>query len=134
MIGGLGEGHYKVHLFSGGHEVLNSMMPWETRERILDRMVAGRTLGAPDRPPQPFLGPAPDYPPALRQAKVEGRAVVRIQVGIRGEVLNPRLDSATDPAFGEAALAAIRQWRFLPEISGGVPRPVTVDFPFGFTP
>jgi len=134
LIGGLGEGKYTMHVFSEGREVLNSMMPWEFREHVLDQMVGERTSGAPDRPPQPFVGPAPDYPPALRAAKVSGRAVVRIKIGVRGNAMDPTLVSATDPAFGEAALAAIRQWRFLPKIVAGVPAPVTAEFPFAFSP
>lgn len=44
------------------------------------------------------------------------------------------LKSATDPAFGEAALAAIRQWRFLPEMKGGLAVEQSADLPFAFVP
>lgn len=134
LNGGLGDVTYRMHLFVGGLEVLNSQMPWEVREAILDRMVAKRTQGAADRPPQPFVGPAPEYPSALRKAKISGRVTVYIRVGIRGNVSDPKVVSASDPAFGAAALEAIRQWRFLPKVSSGIPTAVGVNMPMNFTP
>jgi TonB family protein len=33
-------------------------------------------------------------------------------VSERGRVESPRIESSSDPVFNEAALAAIKQWRF----------------------
>jgi TonB family protein len=40
--------------------------------------------------------------------------------------------SATDPAFGEAALRAVRIWRFLPKVKDDNPVETKVDIPIVF--
>ena len=127
-------GKYYVHLFVRGNEVLNSTMPEEMRERVLDQMVAKRIHGAEDRPLRPFVGPSPVFPAALRAAKTTGQAVVHIRVDAQGRVQNPQVFSASDPAFGAAALAAIRLWRFLPKVVHGTPTASSVAIPFRFAP
>jgi len=132
LLGDLGGQNYKIHLFSDGREVLNSKMPLAYRERVVNEMVLRRTLGMADRPPRLFEGPRPEYPPDLRKAKVSGHAVVRIRIDPWGKVQEPVVVSASAPEFGGAALDAIRQWRFLPRISNGVPTSARADFPFDF--
>jgi TonB family protein len=130
----LGAGQYHFHLFSGGPEVLHSEIPAADREQVLDRMTAKRLEGAADGGPKPFVGPAPAYPPALRRAGVKGQAVVSLWIRVTGSVRDPVVKSATDPAFGEAALAAARLWRFLPRVKEGQAVETKVDLPFVFAP
>lgn len=130
----LGEGRYQLHLFTHGAEVFHSEMPFDYREGKLDRMVAARVVGAPDRLPQPFVGPAPEYPAGLLKNKITGSAVIALRVGLRGNVLDPVVKNASDAALGEAALVAVRQWRFLPRIRDGHPVETKVDLPFTFSP
>lgn len=134
MTSKIGPGHYQFHLFVGGVEVLHSGIPFGEREAALDRMVAKRIAGVQDAPLQVFVGPNPDYPAALLKAKTKGQALVSLRVDPRGRVLEPAVKSATDPAFGEAALAAVRLWRFLPRVESGRPVETTVEMPFDFTP
>jgi TonB family protein len=134
MTVSVGEGKYKIHLFSNGYEVFHSKMPWTFVENTLDKMVARRVKDAPDGLPKPFVGPGPEYPAKLRRAKTKGEAVINFVVSRNGRVLEPTILSATDPAFGEAALVAARQWRFLPRIVNGAPVETKVNFPFTFTP
>ena len=82
--------------------------------------------------PRPFVGPSPEYPPGLRKAKVKGEAMIRLQIRANGAVLDPQVRSASDPAFGEAALAAIRMWRFLPKVKDGRPVGTEAEMPFSF--
>ena len=70
----------------------------------------------------------------LLQAKTRGQAIISIHIDARGQVSNPAVKSAAAPAFGEAALAAVRLWRFVPEVKGGRPVEAQVDLPFDFTP
>jgi len=131
----MGNSNYQIHLFSAGSEVFHSEMPFDYREAMLDRMVYARIKDAlVDAPPRPFVGPAPEYPRRLRAAGARGEAVVTIHISPRGVVLDPVVKRASDPAFGEAALAAVRQWRYLPRISLGQPVESTIDVPFAFTP
>ncbi len=128
----LGAGKSLLHLFVGGREAFHSQMPFDYREAKLDQMVAKRITGRPDGGPAPLVGPAPEYPEALKKAKVEGEAMITIHITERGTVTEPVIKSASDPAFGESALVAVRQWRFLPKIKQGQPVETTVNMPFVF--
>lgn len=130
----LGKGRHKLHVFSGGAEVLNSDMPEEYREKALDRMTAKRIASVQDEEPQPFVGPSPEYPEKLLKAKLTGKAVVALRVSKTGRVLEPAIKEATDPAFGEAALTAVKLWRFLPRIKDGHPTETHLEVPFDFAP
>ena len=65
------------------------------------------------RPLQLLSGAGPIYPPAARAAGVEGRVVVAYDVTPSGEVVNARVvDANPSGIFDEAALVAVRSWRF----------------------
>lgn len=131
---GMGQAHFIFHLFVGGREVLQSLIPEAARERILDHMVAKRVVSAPDGPPVPFVGPPPEYPKALLAAKTTGDAVVLMRISPRGSVLDPRIKSASDPAFGASAIEALSVWRFLPKIANGRPVEAMATIPVHFAP
>lgn len=128
----LGPGQYVYHIFAGGPEVLHSGIPMVLRERSLDRMVARRAAKLPDGAPKPFVGPVPEYPEALKKSNVTGDAVISLVIDAKGGTRNLAIKSATDPAFGESALAAARLWRFIPKIKDGQPVDAKVDLPFHF--
>lgn len=134
MSGGLGEGQYKLHLFTGGMEVFHSEHPMPYRESMLDKMVAKRIVDVKDANPQPFFGPTPEYPKALRKTDTKGEVMLTIRITRTGAVLDPVVKSATDPAFAESAVAAVRLWRFLPKVVDGRAVEMTVNLPFAFTP
>jgi TonB family protein len=130
----LGEGHFRLHLFTNGLEVFHSQMPPDYIDHVLDKMVAKEIHDVRDAMPKPLVGPAPEYPPPLRKAKTAGRAIIRFTISPRGRVLDATVKNATEPAFGTAALEAMRQWRFLPKIKDGQPISSTAEMPFSFTP
>jgi len=130
----MGPGHHRIHLYANGTEVLHSEMPAEARERAIDRLVAKRIGSVQEADPKPLVGPAPEYPASLLKEKRTGHAVISLRVDADGRVSDPSVKSATDPAFGEAALAAARLWRFLPRVKGGQPIESQVDLPFDFAP
>ena len=128
----LGSGKLQLHIFTEGREVFHSEQPWQFRENALDKMVLKRIEGEQDAPPRPLVGPVPEYPAALRKARVKGEAVVAVHLTRLGVVADPEVLRATDPAFGEAALVAVRQWRFLPRVQKGQPVEALVNVPFAF--
>lgn len=128
----IGAGKYYLHLFSDGAEVFHSQLPFNLIERKLDEIVRNRIKGVTDAPPQPFVGPAPEYPAKLRRAKVYGTATIRFTIAPNGRVLDPVILSASDPQLGESALVAARQWRFLPKVKNGKPVAAPVNMPFTF--
>jgi TonB family protein len=134
MNGPMGAANYNIHLFAGGAEVLQSMLSSGDTDRGLSRMVADRIKDVHNAPPQFFLGPRPEYPPALKKANLKGQAVVSVRIGAHGDVFDPAVKSATDPAFGAAALQAVKFWRFLPRVRDDYPVETKVDIPIVFSP
>jgi TonB family protein len=128
----IGSGRYALHVFSGGAEVLQSLVPFMESEGALDRMVASRIKEVHNAPPKFFFGPAPEYPAELKKANLKGHAVVSVRIGANGAVYDPFVKSATDPAFGEAALRAVKTWRFLPKVKDDYPLETKVDVPIVF--
>ena len=65
--------------------------------------------------------PAPAYPVAARQARQEGTVTVDVEVSTTGLPLNVRLARSSGfPALDQAALAAVRRWKFEPARAAGV--------------
>jgi TonB family protein len=129
-----GSGQYYYHVFVDGMEALHSGIPVEQREAALDHMIAKRIGAVQDGHLKVFVGPPPEYPKSLRKANVAGRATVSVRVTATGRPVDITLKNATDPAFGEAAVAAVRLWRFLPVVRNGRPVETLANIPFAFTP
>ena len=94
-------------------------------------------LNAPVVPPRfnaAYLNnPPPVYPPILRRNGEEGRVVLRVLVTPDGSAADVRvLAPSTSPLFDEAAMAAVRKWRFVPARRGDVPVPEWVQVPIDF--
>lgn len=86
--------------------------------------LAGCAAGV--RPPQLEGGTDLVYPVQARAAGVEGRVVVRYDITREGRVVNAAVVSAEPTGvFEDAALAAVRSWRFRPAVAQGeaVPAP-----------
>ncbi|NOX50410.1 MAG: energy transducer TonB [Gammaproteobacteria bacterium] len=81
--------------------------------------LAGCSASA-NRPLQLLSGQGPIYPAAARDKGVEGVVTVRYDVTVDGHVINARTVSARS-IFDEAALVAVRSWRFnAPRVNGEV--------------
>jgi protein TonB len=95
-------------------------------------MVVSRIKDVHNAAPKFFFGPPPEYPPELKKANLKGQATVSIRIGANGAVYDPVVKSSTDPAFGEAALRAVKVWRFLPKVKDDSPMETKVDVPVVF--
>lgn len=82
-------------------------------------------ISSPNRPLQLISGAGPTYPAAAKAAGINGVVVVRYDVTRDGLVVNAVVESS-EPAgvFDEAALTAVRSWRFNPQIVDHKPQPV----------
>lgn len=79
-------------------------------------------VGASNRPLQLISGAGPLYPSEARAAGVEGEVEVRYRVTETGSVAEPEVVRAEPPGvFEEAALTAIRQFRYRPQLQAGTP-------------
>jgi TonB family protein len=69
---------------------------------------------------------APEYPASEKASRVQGLVVVAMRIDTEGRVREARIERSLGAAFDEAALAAVRQWRFEPARRAG--HPIEVDF------
>jgi TonB family protein len=73
------------------------------------------------------------YPAELREAGVTGQVQVAFVVTAEGETRDVRVVSASNEAFGEPALAAVRAMRFTPGELAGRAATARVQIPVSFT-
>jgi protein TonB len=65
----------------------------------------------------------PDYPEVARKARAEGKVILEIVVGRTGEVEQVKL-LKSNPLFDQAAIEAVKKWKYTPALQSG--RPVKV--------
>lgn len=76
-------------------------------------------LSTLDQKPVPRFQAKPMYPFELRRKNISGEALVDFVVDSQGNVRDATALRHTHPAFGEAAVAAVAQWKFHPGKKGG---------------
>jgi TonB family protein len=74
----------------------------------------------------------PVYPDIALQARVQGAVIIEIVVGPDGGVQDARVLRSI-ALLDQAALDAVRQWRFTPTLLNGVPVPVVMTVTLNFT-
>ena len=96
---------------------------------------AGGTAGGPQEPirvggsvpaPAKLVNVPPVYPPVLRAARVEGIVELDVLISAVGSV-EEALVLRPIPGLSEAAVAAVRQWKFASTIVNGVAVPVRMN-------
>ena len=86
--------------------------------------------------PQPVVihNTPPAYPETARRAGWEGRVTVRVEVSADGLPIRVALEKSSGyGVLDQAALRAVKNWRFQPRTVGGVAMTGTVDVPVNFT-
>lgn len=75
----------------------------------------------------------PVYPPLARSARVQGSVVLQVTIDKQGVITNLGVVSG-HPLLDEAAVEAVRQWKYRPMLLNGQPievvTTVTVNFVF----
>lgn len=84
-------------------------------------------------PPAPVAVSQPDYPDALWAEGREGQVTIEFVVTDTGDVTDAKVTAADDPAFAEAALAAVEKWKFRPASRDGIAVAQKVSIPIRFT-
>jgi protein TonB len=102
-------------------------------------------VAEPPAPPPPPLvppsfnaaylnNPAPVYPSLSRRMGEEGRVMLRVHVSEQGTATQVQLrTSSKHPRLDEAALEAVRRWRFVPARRGDQPVAAWVLVPISFS-
>jgi len=82
-------------------------------------------------PPKKIADVVPIYPPIALSARVKGPVVCEIVIDEEGNVIAARVVRSI-PLLDQAALDAVKQWKYQPTLMNGVPTPVfatiTVNF------
>lgn len=79
--------------------------------------------------------PKPTYPAISRKMGEQGVVVLLVLVGADGSAQEVKVrHSSGYPRLDQAALAAVKNWRFVPGKRGGVPQAMTVEVPLRFDP
>jgi TonB family protein len=81
---------------------------------------------------RPVDMPRPKYPPEAKAAGIQGPVRLRAVVGADGAVKTLNVMSG-EPALAEAALEAVRSWKYEPVVIDGKPVEVMVDIDVNFT-
>ncbi len=77
-------------------------------------------VGGRVQAPAPLYAPLPEYPTLARQARVSGVVHVEAIIGADGAVRGVQLIQG-HPLLAQAALAAVRRWRYTPPTLNGDP-------------
>jgi TonB family protein len=86
------------------------------------------------RLPSLEFAPAAPYPPEALQAGLEGAVLLELEVSEEGEVLSAQIVEPAGSGFDEAALSAVRNFRFSPALSeDGEPVPARIQYRYRFT-
>src|SRR5262245_54598672 len=77
------------------------------------------------RTPQKILYVPPVYPALARAVRVQGLVIIEATIDEKGNVDSARVLKG-EPLLNQAALDAVRLWRFTPALLSGVPVPVVI--------
>jgi periplasmic protein TonB len=128
---------------SSAFSVSHGMGDPNGRGNVMDSVFGSRVV-APPPPPAPHHPPVsrmmegnllhrvqPDYPLLARQVRVQGQVVLRAMISREGTIENLQVLSG-HPMLVQAAVNAVRQWRYRPYVLNGEPveveTQVTVNF------
>jgi len=75
----------------------------------------------------------PVYPPDARAARVQGSVVMAAIIAKDGSVQSLRVVSSASPLLEQAALDAVKQWKYRPYILNGNPVVVDTQITVNFT-
>ncbi len=75
---------------------------------------------------------APQYPPEAGRARIEGTVVLMAVIGRDGAVKDVRIESGL-PILAQAAIDAVKQWRYKPYLIEGEPVEVDSRITINFT-
>jgi len=92
----------------------------DTTVRSQEPIEVGGSIPMPER----IEGAYPAYPPAAKAARLEGQVDIEVVIGISGNVEKARVVVKSVPSLDDAAIAAVKMWKYRPTLIHGVPVPV----------
>jgi protein TonB len=75
----------------------------------------------------------PSYPESARRRGIQGHVLLRVSVSADGAPVSVSVAQSSGAAsLDDAAVTAVRQWRFVPASQGSRPIPGTAEVPIDF--
>lgn len=106
---------------------------------------ASTAATAPAAPPTParialpssdaayLNNPKPSYPALSRRLGEQGKVVVRVLIGVDGRAQQAEIRSSSGyERLDQAALATVRNWRYVPGTRNGIPEAMWFNVPVNF--
>ncbi len=103
--------------------------PIEHAGDVSDPVRVGASIPAPLK----IRDVRPLYPPLAQSARVQGVVIVEVLIDSAGDVAEAHMLRSI-PLLDQAALDAVRQWRFVPTLVNGEPRAAIMTVTVNFTP
>jgi protein TonB len=89
-------------------------------------------VGGQIKPPRKLNDAPPVYPNLARESRVQGVVILEATIGPDGSVDNVKVLRGI-PLLNDAAVDAVRKWRYSPTLLNGVPVPVIMSVTVNFT-
>jgi TonB family protein len=88
-------------------------------------------IGGEIQEPRKVKNVAPEYPEEARRAGLGGMVVIECTIDLKGNVREARVEKGVPP-LTDAALKAVRKWRYTPTLLNGVVVPVIMTVTVNF--
>ncbi len=122
VVGGIPGGVLSEVLRSTGSAPVLATTPAPKRIRVPARMAEANLV----------YDVAPKYPPEAGRARIEGTVVLLAVIGKDGTVEDVRVERGL-PVLAQAAIEAVKQWRYRPYLLNGEPVEVDSQITINFT-
>lgn len=128
-------------LLSGGGDPIDKLLPGPGGGVALEPPPVAPVAPPPTKtairlhsgitPPQRLVNVAPIYPTIALQVRKEGIVIIDATIDEQGNVTETRILRSI-PLLDEAAVAAVRQWKFSPTLLNGVAVPIVMTVTVNF--
>lgn len=115
-----------------GDDILEALAALPQPDAPADPSNAPVRIGDGVAPPRKIHDVPPVYPPAAREAGVQGLVILDATIDPTGVVGDIEVLKSV-PELDEAAIAAVEQWRYEPTLVDGVPVPISMTMTINFT-
>jgi len=122
--------------------LLAEAAPADAAPAAIEASTVAATPAAPPAPARVELpssaaaylnNPKPAYPALSKRLGEQGKVVVRVLIGIDGRAQQAEIrNSSGYDRLDQAALATVRQWRYVPGTRNGVPEAMWFNVPINF--
>jgi protein TonB len=89
---------------------------------VASGVIAGRKIG----------GNAPIYPPEAKRQRVQGTVLLNAVISEEGKIQDLKVAKAPDRDLADAAIQAVRSWRYVPYLLSGKPVKVRTTIAVNF--